>query len=307
MLLLAALGGLVAMFLLGRAKGEEPPPTTKSTWKMAVAVIEEPTVPVTQADLDNLEVFKSEMARHFASATGGKGTLDVSHQTFVFQEDSFYEWSGTLRHLYNDHDFPDLFDFVILVPTATSVQVAYTRTWQPFEGIGLPVWGHGIYNAQKLLGYTRGRILSYLSSDPATWAYVFVHEFFHAWLSYWSYLDEGILKDVLDPEECRCHLGRLVRTNGSDISQGGGFFSGKWRDNGDGTWMIDNENFTPLPEGHEYNLDLYLMGLIPKEAVHPIHILETTAEWPYVGTIQATEKLITIDQIIAAVGERNEA
>lgn len=76
-----------------------------------------------------------------------------------------------------------------------------------------------------------------------------------------------------------------------------------WKDNGNGT-------FTSTAAMNNYSpLDLYLMGMIPKEQVPPMLLIDNASidktKLPQLGTtITGTAKTVTIDDIIAAEGAR---
>lgn len=76
-----------------------------------------------------------------------------------------------------------------------------------------------------------------------------------------------------------------------------------WKDNGNGTftYVSKQSGFSPL--------DLYLMGMISKEQVPPMLLIENPAidktKLPKLGdTITGTAKTVTIDDIISAEGAR---
>jgi hypothetical protein len=93
------------------------------------------------------------------------------------------------------------------------------------------------------------------------------------------------------------HWSYLLDTQGS-IMYGNG-----WKDNGNGT-------FTSTATMSGYSpLDLYLMGMIPKEKVPPMLLIDNPAidktQLPQLGaTITGTANTVTIDDIIAAEGAR---
>jgi hypothetical protein len=89
------------------------------------------------------------------------------------------------------------------------------------------------------------------------------------------------------------------------LDSGGSYLYGNgWRDNGGGT-------FTSTAARSGYGpLDLYLMGMIPKEEVNPMLLIDNPAIdktlLPNPGaTITGTDQSVTIDDIIAIEGERS--
>jgi len=86
-------------------------------------------------------------------------------------------------------------------------------------------------------------------------------------------------------------------------SKGSLMYGNGWQANQDGTFTATSSTsgFSPL--------DLYLMGMIPKEQVPPMMLIDNPAidktKLPHLGdTITGTTKTVTIDDIIAAEGER---
>jgi len=86
-------------------------------------------------------------------------------------------------------------------------------------------------------------------------------------------------------------------------SKGSLMYGSGWINNNDGTFTATAKQsaFSPL--------DLYLMGMIPKEQVPPVLLIENPAvdktQLPSLGaTVTGTTKTVTIDDIIAAEGAR---
>ena len=123
------------------------------------------------------------------------------------------------------------------------------------------------------------------------------HELGHRWLAAVRFKNpDGMLNTSLIGKD-NAHWSYLLDTKGS-LMYGNG-----WKDNGDGTFTsVSKQNaFSPL--------DLYLMGMIPKEQVPPMLLIENSSidktKLPHLGdTITGTSKIVTIDDIIAAEGER---
>jgi hypothetical protein len=123
------------------------------------------------------------------------------------------------------------------------------------------------------------------------------HELMHRFGSYVRYKNpDGTLNTALLGKDS-AHWSYLLDTKGS-LMYGSG-----WKNNGDGT-------FTATAKQSSYSpLDLYLMGMIPKEQVPPMLLIENAAidktQLPQLGaTITGTPKTVTIDDIIATEGAR---
>lgn len=123
------------------------------------------------------------------------------------------------------------------------------------------------------------------------------HELMHRFGSYVRFKNpDGSLNDALLGRDA-AHWSYLLDTQGS-VMYGNG-----WRDNGDGTFTS-----TAQPGGYS-PLDLYLMGMIPKEQVPPMLLIQNSSidkkQLPLLGTtISGTARTITIDDIVAAEGTR---
>jgi len=119
----------------------------------------------------------------------------------------------------------------------------------------------------------------------------------HRFGSYVRYKNaDGTLNESLLGKDS-AHWSYLLDSKGS-IMYGNG-----WKDTTDGTFtsVASRNSFSPL--------DLYLMGMIPKEQVPPMLLIDNQmvdkTQLPQLGaTITGTAKTVTIDDIIATEGER---
>ena len=145
---------------------------------------------------------------------------------------------------------------------------------------------------------------------------VFAHEIGHTWLAYASYLAGGERKSMQTAER-GVHWALEVHApapfpwreqyNGSVM--GGAY----WRENSDGTFTATS-GWTTRGGGFSW-LDLYLMGLAPPDEVPDMFILRNirregpcTAEpWECerFGPFAADKEIVTMEQVLAAMGPRN--
>jgi hypothetical protein len=123
------------------------------------------------------------------------------------------------------------------------------------------------------------------------------HELMHRFGAYVQFKNpDGTLNSSLLGKDS-AHWSYLLDTQGS-VMYGNG-----WKDNGNGT-------FTSIAKMSGYSpLDLYLMGMIPKEQVPPMLLIDNPAidktQPPNLGdTVSGIAKTVTIDDIIAAEGPR---
>lgn len=123
------------------------------------------------------------------------------------------------------------------------------------------------------------------------------HEIGHRWGAHVRFRNpDGTLNsDLLGKDGS--HWSYLLDSKGSLLYGNG------WKENDDGT-------FTSVSKQSGYSpLDLYLMGMMPKEQVPPMLLIDNPAidknQMPHLGDrITGTVRTITIDDIIAAEGER---
>ncbi len=126
---------------------------------------------------------------------------------------------------------------------------------------------------------------------------VLSHEFAHRFGAYVRYkLPDNSLSTALLGKD-NAHWSYLLDSQGS-VMYGNG-----WNDNGDGTYTSTTimNSYSPL--------DLYLMGMIPKDQVPSMLLIGNPAidktQLPFLGvTVSGTASTVSINDIIAAEGER---
>jgi uncharacterized protein (TIGR03382 family) len=160
---------------------------------------------------------------------------------------------------------------------------------------------------------------NYLGGDPGGVSdnyisLVFGQELGHAWLAF-VYFDQGQGLDNAMLGRSNAHWSFYMNTGGSPVQ------GHEWIDNGDGTFTAVKQSI------YEYSdLDLYLMGLLPPDQVEPWFVLENPTNCidsaakdgscaPLDAflfqadsyTVTADRRDITIEDVIAAEGERTPA
>ena len=126
---------------------------------------------------------------------------------------------------------------------------------------------------------------------------VLSHEFAHRFGAYVRFeLPDNSLSTALLGKD-NSHWSYLLDSQGS-VMYGNG-----WNDNGGGTYTSTTimNSYSPL--------DLYLMGIIPKDQVPSMHLIHNPAidktQLPFLGTtVSGTASTVSINDIIAAEGER---
>ncbi len=126
---------------------------------------------------------------------------------------------------------------------------------------------------------------------------VLSHELMHRFGAYVRYLKPDLTLSMALLGKDSAHWSYLLDTKGS-LMYGSG-----WRDNGDGTFTATAGQSVYSP------LDLYLFGMIPKEQVPAMLLIDNAAidptQHPQLGsTVAGTATTVTIDDIVAAEGDR---
>lgn len=204
----------------------------------------------------------------------------------------------------------DAFDFLVFLSTfdytlpEAGAEGFYLPIKNDIQGINQPIFDNSAQfgSVGKLQGTVDLGNITQLATNPYgplldTNVRTLSHELMHRFGAYVRFKNQdGTLNtDLLGKDSA--HWSYLLDSKGS-IMYGNG-----WKDNKDGTFTSTaiRNAFSPL--------DLYLMGMIPKEQVPPMVLIDNPAidktKLPQLGaTISGTAKTITIDDIVAAEGER---
>jgi hypothetical protein len=186
----------------------------------------------------------------------------------------------------------------------TGVQGFYQPVKNDTRGINQPLFDNSASygSAGRLQGTIDLGNMSALAAAPYgskldDTVSVLNHELMHRFGAYVRFKNpDGSLNGALIGKDA-AHWSYLLDTRGS-IMYGNG-----WQDNGNGS-------FTSTAARSVYSpLDLYLMGMISKEQVPPMLLIDNHAidqtQLPQLGaTVTGTAKTVTMDDIIAAEGAR---
>jgi len=201
-------------------------------------------------------------------------------------------------------------DFLILLSTfdyalpENNAQGFYLEVKNDTQGINRPIFDNSASygSAGRLQGTIDMGNVTALASNPYgqkldTTLTTLSHELMHRFGAYVRFKNpDGTLNTGLLGKD-DAHWSWLLDSGGS-IMYGNG-----WKENGDGTFTSTSSQnaFSPL--------DLYLMGIVPKEQVPPMLLIENNTvektQLPQLGaTVSGAAKTVTIDDIIAAEGAR---
>jgi Tol biopolymer transport system component/flagellar hook assembly protein FlgD/fibronectin type 3 domain-containing protein len=224
------------------------------------------------------------------------GTINANARRAIARE--FY------RLHKDEYDFLVIFtNFSYQMPQPEMVAF-YSQVKNDTQGIGLQTFDYSASYGSN--GRLQGTIdmgdIARLAVDPVEPRFEFTldtisHEMMHRWAAYLKFKNpDGTLNTGLLGRD-NAHWSYLLDTDASLM------YGNTWQDNGDGT-------FTSVKARKYYSqLDLYLMGFIDKSEVPPMLLIENPdidpARVSEVGvTISGSPRYVTIDEIVAAEGDR---
>ena len=246
---------------------------------------------------DNVSILQVEGDFNAATADG---VQNDAARVAVAQE--FY------RHNPDDYDFLVVFTtfpYDLTFADGTPAAAFHTRVKNDTSGIGEPLFDHSAAfgSAGELEGYLDMAPLENWVLDPFDPDFSRVlgtlsHEVLHRWSSRLRFRDtDGSISDALLGQQ-QAHWSFLLNTGRGNIMYGN-----DWLPNGDGTFTsgLVRRGLNPL--------DLYAAGVIEASEVPPMELLVAPGEdherLPRSGVqVTATRREITVDDIVAAVGER---
>ena len=197
--------------------------------------------------------------------------------------------------IFTNFNFQMLFD---------DTEAFYSQVQNDIQGIGLEVFDNSdLYGSSGKLqgtidmGNISNLITNSLDPEFENTLDTLGHEVLHRWSAFVKFkeADDSISSALIGKHDS--HWNFLLDTDASLL------YGNDWQDNGDGT-------FTSIASRKYYSpLDMYLMGFYDSSEVPPMLLIENPDIDPIsdseVGvTINGTPRYITIEDIIAAEGER---
>jgi hypothetical protein len=203
----------------------------------------------------------------------------------------------------DDYDFMIIFsNFDFAMPEAEA-KAFYLGVKNDVQGIGKSIFDESAsFGSNKLQGMIDMGNISSKVSDPSDPRFedtlaTLAHEQMHRWGASVKFKDgSGNMSTALLGKD-GAHWSYLLDSDASVM------YGNDWQDNEDGTFTSTGK------EGYYSALDLYLAGFYDKSQVPPMLLIDNPSidppMLPEVGvTIAGTAKYVTIDDIIAAEGER---
>lgn len=241
------------------------------------------------------------------------------HQPENYLNDEYAVRKAVAKEFYRTH--PDDYDFLVIF-TGFDFFMGTGKYGEPLglyfsvkndiTGIGSEQFDNSTSFGSngKLQGYIDMGPLASKDTNPMDPGFeetisTLSHEVMHRWGAYVMFRDQNGLPsmsllagDQPHHTEDEAHWNFLLHTQNSVL------FGNDWKDNGDGTFTSQGRKrsaYSPL--------DLYLMGMIDRSQVPPFFLIENPdidrMLLPEEGsTVSGSARTITIDDIIAAEGER---
>jgi subtilase family serine protease/Tol biopolymer transport system component/flagellar hook assembly protein FlgD/fibronectin type 3 domain-containing protein len=244
-------------------------------------------------DYGNVTVMESS---GFYDARNPDGTNNVAPRQTITTE--FFKTHK------DEYDFIVIFSNFDFKMPESEARAFYSSIKNDVRGIGQQIFDNSaLYGSNgKLQGTIDMGNIANNVSDPLNPAFertldTLAHEMLHRWGSYVRFTDAtGNLSSALIGKD-NSHWSYLLDTQGSLE------YGNQWLSNGNSTFTsgFNRKYYSPL--------DLYLMGVIDKSKVPPMLLVDNPAtdpaKMPETGvTISGSARYVSIDDIIAAEGER---
>ena len=283
-------------------------------YTMAFVLLETEEEKGTEREIEYLNEIKDRFPERFNWATRGLATMDTSYpiQKLIIKEDDYDHL--IVKKFYEDN--PDQFDFITFYWAFDFNGVmSHSPALNDILGIGsYSVCRNNHRSKLKGSNYIKNiahSLPEYNRRETEEQTMVLeqnylLHETLHRWGVDINYLDEnGVEQYDLHPRKGDPHWTYYLNLKVPHPHK-----AGYWIDNKDGTFTSKDPYNNTIGEVKQTitDIDLYLMGLISKEQVQPLELIvldqEITQTVRYGESVKAHAKYITIDQIIAAEGER---
>lgn len=269
----------------------------------------------TQEEAERIEKIKNEFSSYYLWATREFSKVDTSYPLVFLKADEYFhrkngneklklEVEEVASSFYDTN--PDIFDFLIIFTNFDALQ--YKE-----QAVFIPITNRvkGVQKASLEAGETYGsggklkaeilmdNIQKYEYDGEKDTSYtmnLLMHEMLHQWSGeIWFTSAANDISDKLLKEKDLEHWNFYV----SFLSPLGG---AGWKDNGDGTFTSETSLVQDSLKKQFSDLDLYLMGLIPKQLMKPVYYVIPEIPNAQGNTIRGKKVMVTIDQIISANG-----
>ncbi|MFA4872356.1 MAG: hypothetical protein WC659_00270 [Patescibacteria group bacterium] len=261
-----------------------------------------------------LNLWRTSVASSWERRTDVLSLISIDPVEEMVLEDRFLgsttlEMQEISRTFFDTHR--DVYDFLFVwnpaVPVNGTKELAdFWPVTNQIDGLGKAAFERGeLYGSKGKLKavINMGRPGDYPIDDTAGMARAVetgLHELLHQWSGEADYKDsKGADRTDLQTAD-GYHWSPLADL----ISPLGGW---GWRDNGDGTLTSKRSLYTTqqLADLHFPDLDLYLMGLVPRHSVAPFsYIVPTAAGVSLTDTVVGTLRSVSIDDVVYGNGVR---
>jgi uncharacterized protein (TIGR03437 family) len=171
-----------------------------------------------------------------------------------------------------------------------------------FQSGMMPSWIGG--TAYGRIGTNKNGTFNGLLTDYDPARYLISHELGHRWLAFLEYMDGAQRKPLSDPihwfDSLHVPAANPIRQTYESSPMNGSY----WVEKADGSFE-EHASGDHIPTGYGF-LDLYAMGLLRADQVPDFFNVENLVPIPSNGlyTVRGTKKIISISQVVAAMGSR---
>lgn len=295
-------------------------PCHEPNYTMAFILLEKADDKATDREIEYLNEIKQAFAERFSWASRGMATMDTAYPIVKMEMKPYPTDPEVIKRFYETN--VDEFDFITVYHTYDANKtMSHADIQNNILGIGTSVYNNNdSYNNEfednrRLLGVNWMKDIGHslpefnicgnmhdqpeeIEGNTICAVNGVLHETAHQWGANLDYIDENGEKQWdLRYAENNVHWNALNLGYGAI----GGVI---WTDNKDGTFTMKEIATNEDRKKMFTDIDLYVMGLLPKEKIKPIELIVTDEERYPGWTVSGYKKIITIDQIIAAEGER---
>lgn len=274
----------------------------------------------TQDDLEKTELLKKNFSSYFEWSTREFSHIDLSYPTILLPYDEYLKYPEGKDLLKLDPNEaastfydanPDVFDFLFIF---TNFEVLRHREQALYIPVTNRVLGNGKAQLESASLYgSRGKLKAViimdsirkydLDTDEEKYHVMnlMMHEVLHQWSGELAFTDEGgktnfsLLRAQKDGKPDFEHWNFYV----DFLSPLGG---AGWRDNNDGTFTSATSLQNGTQKIRAADIDLYLMGLLPRQVVQPVSYILTNPPDATGNTVSGARKEVTMQQILEANG-----
>ncbi len=259
----------------------------------------------TSTELEKIKQIKNRLPDFFKGAADSLSELFLDKEIFLLKKNDYHLFQNSLSlnqvayDFYDEHK--DVYDFLFVFDNFSAkdkVLAEHHLVTNQIKGINKPILRAEVQFGS--LGKLKGLVHIFNINNQSWETEVdknntlnnLAHEILHQWSGSLIFLNENNEDDLSLLKKDRAHWSNYVNF----ISPLGGL---GWQENKDGTFSISS---LLGAENKLSNLDLYALGLLPKQAVGEIFYLIPENEMT-ISPIKAKKVEVPVESLVRAMGE----